>query len=119
LLLWDGRRNLDPGGLGEQPVTIQFVFPALAAKHRFYCVAVDSHDVDLCLTDPGRDVDVTVEADLRTLTEVWMRDALFADALADQRITLRGPNRLTHRISAWFEQNPHFAQLRPGGPPTA
>jgi DNA-binding HxlR family transcriptional regulator len=111
LLLWDVRRNLRPGGLGEPPVTIQFVFPALASKRRFYWVVVDTHDVDLCLTDPGRQVDVTIEADLRTLTEIWMGDARFTDALAGGRIALRGPTRLTRRIPAWFGQHPRFAQV--------
>jgi DNA-binding HxlR family transcriptional regulator len=113
LLLWDVRRNLRPGGLGTRPVTIQFVFPALAAKRRFYWVVVDAHDVDLCLTDPGRPVDATVEADLRTLTQIWMGDARFTDAIADERIVLRGPTRLTRRIPAWFGQHPQFAHVRP------
>ncbi|MGH9087098.1 MAG: winged helix-turn-helix transcriptional regulator [Acidimicrobiales bacterium] len=119
LLLWDVRRNLDPSGLGVQPVTIQFVFPSLPAKKRFYWMVVDGHDVDLCLTDPGRVVDVTVEADLRTVTQVWMGDARFADALADGSITLRGPSRLTRRIPSWFGQHPRFAQVRPAGAPPA
>ncbi|MGH8996096.1 MAG: winged helix-turn-helix transcriptional regulator, partial [Acidimicrobiales bacterium] len=120
LLLWDVRRNLTPGGLGAKPVTIHFVFPTVAAKHRFYWLVVDEHEVDLCLADPGRDVDVIIEADLRALTEVWMGDARFGDVLADQRITLRGPSRLTRLIPGWFGQHPLFAKVRPaGGPPAA
>lgn len=113
LLLWDVRRNLRPGGLGTRPVTIQFVFPAVAAKHRFYWMVVDAQDVDLCLTDPGRQVDVTVEADLRTLTQIWMGDARFSDAVADRLVVLRGPTRLTRRIPTWFGRHPQFAHVRP------
>jgi DNA-binding HxlR family transcriptional regulator len=113
LLLWDVRRNLQPGGLGEQTATIQFVFPSLPTNRRFYWLVVDAHDVDLCLIDPGREVDVTVEADLRALTEVWMGDAGFADALADGRIVLRGSTRLARRIPGWFGQHPRFAKVRP------
>jgi DNA-binding HxlR family transcriptional regulator len=112
LLLWDVRRNLQPGGLGGQLATIQFVFPTLPTERRFYWLVVDARDVDLCLIDPGREVDVSVEADLRTLTEVWMGDADFADALADGRIVLRGPTRLTRRIPGWFGQHPVFAKIR-------
>jgi hypothetical protein len=60
---------------------------------------------------------VTVEADLRSLTEVWLADARFADALGDQHVTLRGPSRLTRRIPAWFGQHPRFAKVRSAGPP--
>lgn len=113
LLLWDVRRNLQPGGLGERPVTIQFVFAALPPRRRFYWLVADQRDVDLCLTDPGREVDVTIDADLRALTEIWMGDARFADALADGRVTLQGPARLTRQIPAWFGQHPYFAKVRP------
>lgn len=113
LLLWDVRRNLRPGGLGDRPVTVQFVFPTLASKRRFYWLVVDAHDVDLCVTDPGRQVDVTVEADLCVLTKIWMGDARFADALADGLIVLHGPTQLTRRIPTWFGQHPQFAKVRP------
>ncbi|MGH9081892.1 MAG: winged helix-turn-helix transcriptional regulator [Acidimicrobiales bacterium] len=113
LLLWDVRRNLIAGGLGEQRATIEFIFPALPTKQRFYWLVVDAHEVDLCLTDPGWEVDVILEADLRALTEIWMGDAAFADALVDGRIVLRGPTRLTRRIPAWFGQHPQFAKVRP------
>lgn len=113
LLLWDVRRNLQPGGLGDKPVTIQFVFRALPPRRRFYWLVVDTHDVDLCLANPGRDVDVIIEAELRALTEVWMGDTSFTEALSDGRIVLRGPKQLTRRIPAWFGQHPLFAQIRP------
>lgn len=114
LLLWDVRRNLTPGTLGDGPVTILFIFPALPPQRRYFWVVVDAKDVDLCLVDPGRDVDVTIEADLATLTQVWLGDVRFVDAVADERITMRGPRRLTGRIPSWFGQHPHFAQVRPG-----
>lgn len=114
LLLWDVRRSLAPGGLGDRAVTIQFTFPSLRPARRFYWLVVDQRDVDLCLVDPGRSVDVTVEADLRALTEVWMGDARFTEAVADGRITLRGSTSLTRRIPAWFGQNPRFAGIDPG-----
>ncbi|MGH9920496.1 MAG: winged helix-turn-helix transcriptional regulator, partial [Nitrososphaerales archaeon] len=119
LLLWDVRRNLRHGGLSEHPVTINFVFPAVPVKRRFYWMVVDANEVDLCLTDPGRDVDITVEADLSALTKIWMGDARFTDALADERITLRGPKRLIRGFPAWFGQHPHFANVRPAGSATS
>ncbi len=109
LLLWDLRRFLDPSGLGEGRVVVQFVFPSMAARHRYYWIVADGRDVDLCLTDPGMTVDVSVEADLRMLTEVWMGDARFDDALADDRIKLTGPSRLTRMIPGWLGQHPVLA----------
>ena len=67
--------------------------------------------MDLCLIDPGFEVDVTIEADLRTLTEVWMGDARFVSALADGRITMYGPTELTRRIPDWLGQHPLLANV--------
>ena len=115
LLLWDVRRFLSPGGLGEDRVVVRLTFPSVPAKHRFFWIVVDQHDVDLCLIDPGFGVDVTIEADLRTLTEVWMGDARFGDGVADGRITMEGPRRLTRRIPDWFGQHPILSGVARGG----
>jgi HxlR-like helix-turn-helix len=114
LLLWDVRRFLHPGGLGPERVVVQLTFPSMPAKRRYFWIVVDDQDVDLCLTDPGFDVDVTVEADLRTLTEVWMGDGRFVDALADGLITMQGPTELTRRMPSWFGQHPVLAEVARG-----
>ena len=108
LLLWDVRRFLSPG-LGDARVVVQLVFPSTAPKRRFFWIVVDAQEVDLCLTDPGHAVDVIIEADLRSLTQVWMGDAQFLDEMATGRIVLHGPPSLTRRIPKWFGQHPVLA----------
>jgi DNA-binding HxlR family transcriptional regulator len=114
LLLWDVRRFAARGAFGDRRVVIQLTFPTVSARRRYYWVVVDNNEVDLCLTDPGFEVDVAVDADLRTLTQVWMGDARFVDALADGRITLRGPRELTRRVPDWFGQHPILASVKRG-----
>jgi DNA-binding HxlR family transcriptional regulator len=114
LLLWDVRRFLAPGGIASGRVVVQLTFPSMPAKRRYFWVVVDDQDVDLCLTDPGFEVDVLIEADLPTLTRVWMGDARFVDALGDGRITMRGPTKLTRRIPDWFGQHPVLAGVARG-----
>lgn len=108
LLLWDVRRYLAPG-LDDARVVVQLIFPSVPAKHRFYWIVVDAREVDLCLRDPGHAVDVVIEADLRSLTQVWMGDAEFGHEVAAGRIVVRGPARLTARIPRWFGQHPIMA----------
>lgn len=117
LLLWDVRRNLDPGGIAATTTTIHFVFPTAAIRRRFFWLVDDTHEIDLCLTDPGRGVDLTVSADLATLTKVWLGDARFVDAIRDGSISLVGPRRLTQRFPAWFGHHPLFANIRSGHAP--
>ena len=112
LLLWDVRRFLAPGAFGERRVVVQLTFPSVPAKRRYYWVVVDEDEVDLCLTDPGFEVDVVFDADLRTLTQVWMGDARFSDALADGRITLTGPRELTRLIPRLVRPTSDVGQRR-------
>ena len=114
LLLWDVRRNLVPGGLEETTTTIHFVFPKVAVGRRFYWLVDDTNEVDLCVVDPGRDIDLTVEADLETLTRVWLGDARFADEVAQGRIAIEGPTQLTRRFGTWFGRHPLFAAVPHG-----
>ena len=113
LLLWDVRRFLTPG-LGDGRVVVQLVFPSMPPKRRFFWVVVDVQEIDLCLTDPGHAVDVVIEADLRSLTQVWMGDARFLDEVAAGRIALHGPPSLTRRIPQWFGQHPILAGVERG-----
>lgn len=114
LLLWDVRRYLTPGVFGERRVVIQLSFPSIPARRRYYWIVADADDVDLCLTDPGFAVDLVVEADLRALTEVWMGDLRFADALTDGRIAMHGARGLTQEFPVWFGQHPILASVGPG-----
>jgi DNA-binding HxlR family transcriptional regulator len=114
LLLWDVRRFLTPGAFGERRVVIQMNFPSAPATRRYFWVVVDTDEVDLCLTDPGFEVDVVLDAELRSLTQIWMGDARFVDALAEGRIVLTGPRELTRRIPDWFGQHPVLASVQRG-----
>jgi DNA-binding HxlR family transcriptional regulator len=111
LLLWDVRRYLTPGGLGIEPVVVQFEFPAMAAARRYYWVVDDGREVDVCLADPGRDVDLEIRADLRALTRVWMGDDRFEDAARGGLIDLRGPTPLVRAVPGWFGQHPMLATV--------
>jgi DNA-binding HxlR family transcriptional regulator len=105
LLLWD---------FGEARTVVQITFPNLPAPRRYYWVVDDGRDVDLCLTDPGTPVDAEITADLRVLTQIWLGDACFDDALKDGSITLQGPAHLTRTIPDWFGQHPVMAKVVPG-----
>jgi DNA-binding HxlR family transcriptional regulator len=111
VLMWDVRRYL-AAGLEARRVVLLFRFPAVEAKRRDYWVLVDPDEVDVCMTDPGIDVDVTVTADLRALTRVWMGESTFRRSMRDGGIELSGPSKLTRRIPDWFGQHPILAPVK-------
>ena len=110
VLLWDVRRFLDPNGLGTQPVVVQLDIRTERGRRSYWAVAEDD-TVDLCLVDPERPVDAVLDADLRTLTEIWMGDINFCDGLQRGDIVLLGPDTLTRRIPSWFGRHPVLAPI--------
>jgi hypothetical protein len=64
------------------------------------------HDeVDICLEDPGKDVDVWFVTDLRTMVEVWMGDITYKKAIREKRLKLIGPAALTSNVTNWMSNS--------------
>jgi DNA-binding HxlR family transcriptional regulator len=63
---------------------------------------VEDDNVQSCFDDPGRGVDVQIESDLRTLTEIWRGAEPIKSALQDGRIIVDGERRLVERFEVWF-----------------
>jgi DNA-binding HxlR family transcriptional regulator len=93
LLMWDLRRNLDPSRLPESSTVVMFWFRDAPSKRSRYWLKIERPDVDLCLTNPGFEVELTVETTLRTMASVWMGDIDVREALKAGEIELKGPNK--------------------------
>lgn len=70
LLMWDMRRNIRVDLMPPRRVTVEFIFPDQPVKYWMICDP--NAGVDLCSVDPGFDVDLFVNASLRTMTAIWM-----------------------------------------------
>ena len=68
-LMWWIRGGIDPAPFGDRRTVLHVQVPD-ARRRRFWFV-VEPHDVSLCFTDPGYEVDLTVEAPLGVLYQVW------------------------------------------------
>jgi hypothetical protein len=71
--------------------------------------------VELCLVDPGDEVDIYFTTTLRTMTEVWMGDVSLKQAQADGRLKIVGPPTLLRNINSWFPLY-LYADIRPKQP---
>ncbi|MBR9885175.1 MAG: transcriptional regulator [Oceanospirillales bacterium] len=95
---------------GEQSV-IQFKFTDLARLNNWWLL-VNGCNVDVCLEDPGKDVDVYLTTDLRTMIGCWMGDETYKTAISDKRMKLVGPTALTRNIQHWIADS-IFAGIPP------
>lgn len=101
LLMWDIQRNIDTAHLPGGVTVLAFIFSDLG-KYKNWWLVIDGDDVDLCTEDPGRDVDVFLASDIRTMIDVWQGDTELADALADERILATGTKPLLRSMPKWF-----------------
>jgi DNA-binding HxlR family transcriptional regulator len=95
---------------GEQSV-IRFRFTDLKKLHSWWLL-VKGCNVDICLEDPGKEVDVYLTTDLRTMVNCWMGDETYRAAIADKRLQLVGPSALTRNIQHWIADS-IFAGIPP------
>ena len=110
LLMWDIHRTMNAGYFGGERTVLYFEFGDYAAKLRRWWLIVEDDTVDICMKDPGHDIDLEVFTDVRTFTGVWMGDIALGQALRDRRIRLTGPTRLKRDISTWLSRN-YFADI--------
>lgn len=113
LLMWDIRRNIDPESLPRCRSTIQFIFNDRSASERNYWLVVEpGKEVDLCIVDPGFDVELYVSTDLRTMTEIWLGYTTIAQAKDSGRLILTGSSQLQGALRLWLKLSV-FANIKP------
>jgi DNA-binding HxlR family transcriptional regulator len=105
LLMWDMRRNLNPTPMPHRRCVVQFVYPELPAKQRYWLV-IDRGTVDLCYIDPGYDVDLYVVGDLRAMTAIWMGLTTVRAEVKAGRLTLTGDADLKRAMQSWLGLSP-------------
>lgn len=113
LLMWDMRRNLDPTPLPNRRCVVTFVYPELPPAHRRWWLVIEPQaEVDLCLIDPGYDVDLYVTADLQTMTAIWIGLTTVRAAVDSGKLVLTGDRRLARHMQAWLGLSPFAAEKK-------
>jgi DNA-binding HxlR family transcriptional regulator len=92
VLMWWIRGGIDPEPFGDRRVVLHIALPQ-GRRTRFWFV-IEKHDVSLCFTDPGHEVDLLLESDLGTLYQMWEGVFELRSALRDGLIRLTGRREL-------------------------
>ena len=109
LLMWLIRTTVKSDVLPAGRTVIHFRFRGAPEKLRYFWLVLP--EADLCLSDPGFGVDVTVRSDPKTLTAVWVGDLRLAAALSNHTIELEGRRDLVRSFPKWFGLHPLFARV--------
>lgn len=106
VLMWDMRRFLDPTPLPEKPCTIHFEYPELDDARRHWWLVIDKGLIDLCLLDPGHEVDLTVTGSLRAMTAIWMGVSTVQKEVDSGTLDLAGDPKIARSMQKWLGLSP-------------
>jgi DNA-binding HxlR family transcriptional regulator len=116
LLMWDIRRNV-AGHMPDRPgrYVAEFRLSGVPVSRRFYWLVFDGETVDLCYRDPGFEVDLFSQADLRELTRIWLGHVSISEAIRDGRLRLDGTRADIAAFRSWFVLSPFARGRRQAG----
>ncbi len=105
LLMWDIRRNVDVAVLPDRRVVVHFHLQGSSDRKSHFWLVLEPPSVDLCLTDPGHDVDVEVAGHVSTMVDYWMGRCDFLGAVRAGDLAIAGPKKLVQSLPTWFTRS--------------
>jgi len=102
LLMWDMHRRIDTSYFGDERTVLRFEFVDYPAKMRLWWLVVTGTEVDICLKDPGHDVDLLIQSTLKTMTQIWMGDLSVTRARREGLLRVTGNSVLNRSMTSWI-----------------
>lgn len=112
MLALDLARRIDRGQLPGGRTVVQLTFPELRRFAHWWIVLDPQTPAELCVSNPGRDVDVTIRSELRAMAEYWAGDTDLRTARAAGRMEITGDPALVRSVSRWLRGS-MLAHIRP------
>jgi DNA-binding HxlR family transcriptional regulator len=113
LLMWDVRRRLDLTAFPARGRFLaEFTIRDAPTTRRTWWILVEERSAELCTRHPGYDVDLSVQADLRTMVDVWRGYLPVGTATSLEVMKLEGEAKHARSFARWFLLSP-FAPFTP------
>ena len=116
--MWNMRRRIVRELLPERRVVVWLRFEGVPAAYRgprHFWLVLNRAQVDLCIEDPGFEIDLQVEADLAAMAAVWIGDTSFEAAVKSSAIRFVGPRALARAFPSWLMLSRFATVSRPSG----
>lgn len=111
LLMWDIHLRVAREALPVDRVVVHFHLTGSRDRRSRFWLVLHGGEADLCLKDPGHEVDVEVDAHVGAMIRYWMGDASFDELVRAGELRLSGPRRLVQAFPTWFLRS-SFADVR-------
>ena len=110
-LMWDIRRNAVPMKELPNPFIVEFFLNDVEENKSSHWLVFEDDKVDLCHIDHNFDVDVLIDVSVKKLTKVWMGWEDIEQAILDESIQLKGPEKYTKLAVTWLGRS-SVAQIK-------
>ena len=101
LLMLYLERTIATEKLPGDETTLRFEFEDMR-KDRIWWLVVQRDVVDVCVKDPGRDVDLYFTTTVRAMTDCWLGHRSYKEAIREGDVKIVGPADLTRTVNSWL-----------------
>lgn len=104
LLLWGFRKRAILNALPDRRVILRFEFsgvPASRTKFRILWLKLERSGADVCVKDPGFEVDLVFRGNIADFVKVYLGHALWRD-LEGKALTVEGDRELAKHAASWI-----------------
>ena len=103
--MWDFHKTIDHSELPDGETVLAITLTDLDQCNRWW-ISVSMRERDLCDSDPGKEVDLYMRADLDTLIAIWMGELSVEEATRDSKLSMTGEPRIADTAKFWFPLSP-------------
>jgi DNA-binding HxlR family transcriptional regulator len=115
LMIWEMERGVRPKFFGDQRTVVLLELTDQPANKRHWWFVNENGQLDLCLSDPGFEVDLYLTTTLPDMIRIWRGDLSLTRAFDEGRFEAHGPTRLKRVLRPWLKLSPfspHKAKSR-------
>ncbi len=104
VLMWTLRRHVVAGAFPVERTVMHLRLEGAPPRRRYWWIVVENGaDVDVCMTDPGHPVALTITGNARVWVDLLMEDAGIREVLREGVLTVEGDRALARRLAELFD----------------
>ena len=115
LLMWDMRRRIALDRLPDRRVVLRFDFRGVPPGRcpKVFWLVLSRAEADLCIVEPGYEVDLFVDADLAAFSRVWLGEVPIRQVIREGGIKLLVAREEVRDFPSWLLLSTLAAVPRP------
>lgn len=105
LLLWAMERGSRPDAFGASRSVVKLTFRERPPRWRHYWFVSEKGTTQLCIKDPGLEIDLYLTTTLRDMIYIWRGDLPLDTALREERIEAIGKQSARSALPRWLAKS--------------